>query len=64
MPRVVTVAAAQLGPIQRAEPRAAAVGRKVRRMERPPPRGGLIPHQPPPPPPPAFQCGASEIYDS
>ncbi len=37
MPR--TVAAAQLGPIQRAEPRAAAVGRMVRLMERAHARG-------------------------
>ena len=34
MPRLLTVAAAQLGPIQRAEPRAEAVGRMVRLMER------------------------------
>ena len=34
MPRIVTVAAAQLGPIQRAEPRAVAVERMVRLMER------------------------------
>ena len=34
MPRVLTVAAAQLGPIQRAEPRGAAVDRMVRLMER------------------------------
>ena len=39
MPRVVTVAAAQLGPIQRAEPRSAAVGRMVRLMERAHARG-------------------------
>ena len=39
MTRVVTVAAAQLGPIQRAEPRAAAVGRMVRLMERAHARG-------------------------
>ncbi len=39
MPRIVTVAAAQLGPIQRAEPRAAAVGRMVRLMERAHARG-------------------------
>ena len=39
MPRVVTVAAAQLGPIQRAELRAAAVGRMVRLMERAHARG-------------------------
>ena len=39
MPRTVTVAAAQLGPIQRAEPRAAAVGRMVRLMERAHARG-------------------------
>ena len=34
MPRILTVAAAQLGPIQRAEPRSAAVDRMVRLMER------------------------------
>ena len=39
MPRIVTVAAAQLGPIQRAEPRAAAVDRMVRLMERAHARG-------------------------
>ena len=39
MPRILTVAAAQLGPIQRAEPRAAAVGRMVRLMERAHARG-------------------------
>ena len=39
MPRIVTVAAAQLGPIQKAEPRAAAVGRMVRLMERAHARG-------------------------
>ena len=39
MPRIVTVAAAQLGPIQRAEPRASAVGRMVRLMERAHARG-------------------------
>ena len=39
MPRIVTVAAAQLGPIQRAEPRSAAVGRMVRLMERAHARG-------------------------
>ncbi len=33
MTRTLTAAAAQLGPIQRAEPRAAAVGRMVRLME-------------------------------
>ncbi len=39
MARVITVAAAQLGPIQRAEPRSAAVGRMVRLMERAHARG-------------------------
>ena len=39
MPRTVTVAAAQLGPIQRAEPRASAVDRMVRLMERAHARG-------------------------
>ena len=39
MARIVTVAAAQLGPIQRAEPRSAAVGRMVRLMERAHARG-------------------------
>ena len=39
MPRILTVAAAQLGPIQRAEPRAAAVGRMVRLIERAHARG-------------------------
>ena len=39
MARIVTVAAAQLGPIQKAEPRAAAVGRMVRLMERAHARG-------------------------
>ena len=34
MPRILTVAAAQLGPIQRAEPRSVAVDRMVRLMER------------------------------
>ncbi len=34
MPRVLTVAAAQLGPIQQAEPRGVAVDRMVRLMER------------------------------
>ncbi len=34
MPRIVTVAAAQLGPIQMAEPRSSAVGRMVRLLER------------------------------
>jgi predicted amidohydrolase len=33
MSRLITVAAAQLGPIQRAEPREAAVGRMIRLME-------------------------------
>ncbi len=41
MPRVITVAAAQLGPIQRAEPRAVAVDRMVRLMERAHARGVL-----------------------
>ena len=39
MPRTVTVAAAQLGPIQRAEPRASAVNRMVRLLERAHARG-------------------------
>ena len=39
MPRLLTVAAAQLGPIQRAEPRAEAVGRMIRLMERAHARG-------------------------
>ena len=39
MPRLLTVAAAQLGPIQRAELRAEAVGRMVRLMERAHARG-------------------------
>ena len=39
MTRIVTVAAAQLGPIQLAEPRAEAVGRMVRLMERAHQRG-------------------------
>ena len=39
MSRIVTVAAAQLGPIQRAEPRSAAVGRMVRLLERAHARG-------------------------
>ncbi|MGH7085779.1 MAG: nitrilase-related carbon-nitrogen hydrolase, partial [Acetobacteraceae bacterium] len=34
MPRRITVAAAQLGPIQMAEPRAVAVARMLRLMER------------------------------
>ena len=34
MTRILTVAAAQLGPIQKAEPRSEAVGRMVRLMER------------------------------
>jgi len=34
LPRIVTVAAAQLGPIQMAEPRSSAVGRMVRLLER------------------------------
>jgi hypothetical protein len=32
--RIITVAAAQLGPIQQAEPRAVAVARMVRLLER------------------------------
>jgi predicted amidohydrolase len=39
MARLLTVAAAQLGPIQKAEPRDAAVGRMVRLMERAHARG-------------------------
>ena len=39
MARIITVAAAQLGPIQRAEPRASAVDRMVRLMERANARG-------------------------
>ncbi len=39
MARIITVAAAQLGPIQRAEPRSTAVGRMVRLMERAHARG-------------------------
>ncbi len=39
MSRILTAAAAQLGPIQRAEPRSAAVGRMVRLMERAHQRG-------------------------
>jgi predicted amidohydrolase len=39
MTRILTVAAAQLGPIQKAEPRAAAVGRMVRLLERAHARG-------------------------
>ena len=39
MSRVITVAAAQLGPIQRAEPRSEAVGRMVRLMDRASARG-------------------------
>ena len=39
MARILTVAAAQLGPIQRAEPRASAVARMVRLMERAHARG-------------------------
>ncbi len=37
--RLITVAAAQLGPIQRAEPRSAAVGRMIRLLERAHKRG-------------------------
>ena len=39
MTRIITVAAAQLGPIQKAEPRSEAVGRMVRLMERAQARG-------------------------
>jgi predicted amidohydrolase len=39
MTRLLTVAAAQLGPIQKAEPRAVAVARMVRLMERAHERG-------------------------
>ncbi len=39
MPRVLTVAAAQLGPIQKAEPRSVAVDRMVRLMDRAHQRG-------------------------
>ncbi len=39
MSRILTVAAAQLGPIQRAEPRASAVARMVRLLERAHARG-------------------------
>ncbi len=39
MPRILTAAAAQLGPIQLAEPRSVAVGRMVRLMERAHARG-------------------------
>ena len=39
MARIITVGAAQLGPIQRAEPRASAVDRMVRLMERAHARG-------------------------
>ena len=39
MSRILTVAAAQLGPIQRAEPRSVAVARMVRLMERAHARG-------------------------
>lgn len=42
MARIITVAAAQLGPIQRAEPRSAAVGRMVRLMERAHARGAQV----------------------
>ncbi len=43
MARIITVAAAQLGPIQRDEPRAEAVGRMARLMERAHARGaGLV----------------------
>jgi N-carbamoyl-D-amino-acid hydrolase len=37
--RIITVAAAQLGPIQKAEPRSVAVARMVRLMERAHKRG-------------------------
>ena len=39
MSRTITVAAAQLGPIQQAEPRSVAVDRMVRLMERTHKRG-------------------------
>jgi predicted amidohydrolase len=42
MPRIVTLAAAQLGPIQKAEGREAAVGRMVRLMERAHARGAEV----------------------
>ena len=42
MARLLTVAAAQLGPIQRAEPRAEAVGRMIRLMERAHQRGAEL----------------------
>src|SRR6201996_8810883 len=42
MTRTLTVAAAQLGPIQLAEPRAAVVERMVRLVERGPHRGGQV----------------------
>ena len=39
MSRIITVAAAQLGPIQKAEPRSVAVARMVRLLERAQKRG-------------------------
>ncbi len=42
MPRIVTLAAAQLGPIQKAEGREVAVGRMVRLMERAHRRGAEV----------------------
>lgn len=42
MARIITVAAAQLGPIQRAEPRTQAVGRMIRLMERANARGAGV----------------------
>ena len=42
MSRILTVAAAQLGPIQKSEPRASAVGRMVRLMERAHQRGAEL----------------------
>ena len=42
MPRTVTLAAAQLGPIQKAEGREVAVGRMVRLMERAHRRGAEV----------------------
>ena len=42
MPRILTVAAAQLGPIQKSEPRSSAVARMVRLMERAHQRGAEL----------------------
>jgi len=42
MPRLLTVAGAQLGPIQKSEPRASAVARMVRLMERAHQRGAEL----------------------